>query len=75
MSFVGQPIGSALSGWITEPIGRKHSMIFLNIPHLIAWLMLHFANTHAEMYIAALLLGLGVGLMEAPVVTYVGEIW
>ena len=36
--------------------------------------MLHYAGSLEELYIAAVLLGLGVGFMEAPIVTYVGEI-
>lgn len=36
--------------------------------------MLYYASTIGEMYIAAILLGLGVGFMEAPIITYVGEI-
>lgn len=49
-------------------------MILVNIPHIIAFTMLAFANSLTEVYMAALLLGLGVGLMEAPVITYVSEI-
>lgn len=68
-------MGSVLSGIVLEPLGRKRSMILVNIPHIIAWLMLYQAGSLEEMYIAAILLGLGVGFMEAPIVTYVGEIW
>lgn len=68
-------MGSVLSGIILEPLGRKRSMILVNIPHIIGWFMLHFAGSLEEMYTAAILLGLGVGFMEAPIVTYVGEIW
>lgn len=75
MGFIGQPIGSALSGWLTEPIGRKRAMILVNIPHIIAWTMLYHAQTPAQMYAAVVLIGLGTGLMEAPILTYVGEIW
>lgn len=74
VAYICQPIGSVLSGIILEPLGRKRSMILVNIPHIIGWLMLHFAGSLEEMYIAAVLLGLGVGFMEAPIVTYVGEI-
>ncbi|XP_038119209.1 facilitated trehalose transporter Tret1 [Culex quinquefasciatus] len=74
VAYICQPIGSVLSGIILEPLGRKRSMILVNIPHIIGWLMLHFAGSLEEMYIAAILLGLGVGFMEAPIVTYVGEI-
>ncbi|XP_058448099.1 facilitated trehalose transporter Tret1-like [Malaya genurostris] len=74
VAYICQPIGSVLSGIVLEPLGRKRSMILVNIPHIIGWLMLHFAGSLEEMYIAAVLLGLGVGFMEAPIVTYVGEI-
>lgn len=73
--FIFQSLGSALSGWITEPIGRKKAMFFVNVPHLIAWSMLYFSTSITEVLIAMALLGLGVGLMEAPIFTYVGEVW
>lgn len=75
IAYICQPVGSVLSGIILEPLGRKRSMILVNIPHIIGWFMLHFAGSLEEMYTAAILLGLGVGFMEAPIVTYVGEIW
>lgn len=68
-------VGSLFSGIITEPIGRKRAMIFVNIPHIIGWFLLYFATSLTEIFIGVSLLGLGVGLMEAPIVTYVGEIW
>uniref|UniRef100_A0A182NQQ7 Major facilitator superfamily (MFS) profile domain-containing protein n=1 Tax=Anopheles dirus TaxID=7168 RepID=A0A182NQQ7_9DIPT len=74
IAYICQPVGSVLSGIILEPLGRKRSMILVNIPHIIGWFMLHFAGSLDQMYTAAILLGLGVGFMEAPIVTYVGEI-
>lgn len=73
--FIFQSLGSALSGWITEPIGRKKAMFFVNVPHLIAWSMLYFSTSITEVLIAIAFLGLGVGLMEARIFTYVGKIW
>lgn len=72
--FLTQPLGAIASGWVTEAIGRKHAMLLVNVPHLIAWLMFYFASTVTEMFVAGVLLGLGVGLMESPILTYVGEI-
>lgn len=72
--FVFEPIGSLMSGWITEPIGRKRAMFFVNIPHLVAWTMFYYSTTLGEILIAFALLGFGIGLMESPIVTYVGEI-
>lgn len=60
--------------YITEKLGRKKSMILVNIPHIVAWLMMYFASTLEEINIAGVLLGLGIGFMEAPVITYIGEI-
>lgn len=73
--FIFEPMGSIMSCWITEPIGRKRAMFFVNVPHVIAWAMLYYSTSLAEVLIAFVFLGLGVGLMEAPIITYVGEIW
>lgn len=72
--FLTQPLGAIASGWVTEAIGRKRAMMLVTVPHLIAWLMFFFAGTVSEMFVAGVLLGLGVGLMESPILTYVGEI-
>lgn len=73
--YIFEPLGSVMSGWITEPIGRKRAMFIVNLPNVIAWAMLYYSTTLAEVLIALIFLGLGVGLMEAPIITYVGEIW
>lgn len=51
-------------GIITDAIGRRKTMLLVNIPHIIAWLMLGYANSITITYIAFGLLGIGVGLME-----------
>lgn len=49
-------------------------MLLVNIPHVISWLMMYMANSVWMIFVANILFGLGVGLMEAPIITYVGEI-
>lgn len=49
-------------------------MLLVNIPFIIAWFMLYNATSVTEVFIAHILLGLGVGLMESPILTYIGEI-
>lgn len=68
-------VGSLLSGIVTEPLGRKRAMILVNIPHLFGWFLLYFSTSLTQIFIGMSLLGLGVGLTEAPIITYVGEIW
>uniref|UniRef100_A0A336K6S6 CSON014626 protein n=1 Tax=Culicoides sonorensis TaxID=179676 RepID=A0A336K6S6_CULSO len=74
LAFICQPLGSCLSGVVLEQIGRKKAMMIVNLPHIAAWLMLYFAQDLRTIFLANILLGLGVGFMEAPVLTYVGEI-
>ncbi|XP_068082922.1 facilitated trehalose transporter Tret1 [Anabrus simplex] len=74
LSFIFQPIGSILSGMVLEPLGRKRSMIVVNIPQLAGWLLLYWADSVTLLYTAAIIMGMGVGFMEAPIITYVGEI-
>lgn len=50
-------------------------MILFNIPHFIGWALLAYANSAEMVFIAIAMMGFGVGLMEAPIITYVGEIW
>lgn len=50
-------------------------MILVNIPISMAWILLGYATSVQMILAAVFLLGLGNGLMEAPVITYLGEIW
>lgn len=56
----------------SDPLGRKRSMILVNIPFAIGWFMLYQATTVSEVFIGITFLGLAIGLMEAPIVTYIG---
>lgn len=49
-------------------------MLLVNIPFIIAWFMMYRASSIVEVFIAYALLGFGVGLAEAPIITYIGEI-
>lgn len=49
-------------------------MLLSNAPLLTAWVMLYRATSTWEIFFANALLGLGSGLIEGPVIAYVGEI-
>lgn len=49
-------------------------MLVVNIPFIIAWFMMYRAASIAEVFIAYAMLGFGVGLAEAPIITYTAEI-
>lgn len=74
MTFIFELIGCILSSFITDPLGRKRAMFIVNIPIVIGFFMMYNSTSIRQIFIASVLLGLGVGLMEAPIATYVGEI-
>ncbi|XP_049886134.1 facilitated trehalose transporter Tret1-like isoform X2 [Pectinophora gossypiella] len=74
MAFLCQPLGSLFSGPLLDYFGRKKALFIVNIPHLIAWLLMYYAWNVPVLFIANALLGIGTGIMEAPSVTYVGEV-
>ncbi|XP_072933464.1 facilitated trehalose transporter Tret1-like [Epargyreus clarus] len=74
MAFLCQPLGSVFSGPLLDYFGRKKALFIVNIPHLIAWLLMYYAWNVPSLFIANALLGIGTGIMEAPSVTYVGEV-
>ncbi|KAJ8916732.1 hypothetical protein NQ315_013936 [Exocentrus adspersus] len=64
INLVCVPVGCLLSGAITQPIGRKRAMQFVNIPFLTAWLLFHFFWTDMA---TLSITGLSGGLLEAPI--------
>lgn len=72
--FVFHPTGSFVSGFLQERFGRKRCMIFANIPSLFGWLVLYNADSLLLLYSSTVLMGLGIGFSEAPILSYVGEI-
>lgn len=75
IAYITQPFGNILSGFINETIGRKWSIIFVNIFPLISWSMLAYSSSSAMAFTAFGILGFGIGLSSAPTMTYIGEIW
>lgn len=74
MAFLCQPLGSIFSGPLLDHFGRKKALFLVNIPHVVAWLLMYYAWDVPSLFIGNALLGIGTGVMEAPSVTYVGEI-
>ncbi|KAK7579812.1 hypothetical protein V9T40_000441 [Parthenolecanium corni] len=74
INLICVPIGCFISGAVTQPLGRKRSMMALNLPFFTVWLLYYNATDVITLYIALIISGLAGGLHEAPVLTYVAEI-
>ncbi|XP_013179479.1 PREDICTED: facilitated trehalose transporter Tret1-like [Papilio xuthus] len=74
INLIVVPLGCALSGVVTSPLGRRRAMQAVNLPFIIAWLLFYYSKTAVYLYAALFLTGLAGGLLEAPVLTYVAEI-
>ncbi|PNF29285.1 hypothetical protein B7P43_G08957 [Cryptotermes secundus] len=48
-------------------------MILVNIPFLAGWLLYCFSTSITTLFTANIILGMGIGFMEAPIMTYLGE--
>lgn len=72
--FIAQPLGNLLSGLLSEPFGRKLCMYLGSIAHMIAYALFYTGSTLNMIFIALILLGIGVGITEAPNNNYLGEI-
>lgn len=73
--FIGQPFGSLISAVLTDQIGRRKTMLFVTLPNLTAWIALAHAKSLPIIFVSFALFGIGAGLMEAPIMTYLSEIW
>ncbi|XP_044760532.1 facilitated trehalose transporter Tret1-2 homolog [Coccinella septempunctata] len=71
---LGAACGPSLAGFCADKFGRKKTLLTFAIPMLISHIMLSYASTPAEFYIARFILGLGVGSVFTIVPMYIGEI-
>jgi MFS family permease len=72
--YICQPVGSVVSGLLVQLLGRKRSLILVNIPFLVGWLLICTAYSFEQLVAAEVILGVTIGLCEAPFNTYYGEI-
>ena len=74
LPFFCQPIGSIASGFIVQWLGRRRSLMLINIPYCLGIVMLSVAPSVTVLFLANILLGTVVGFTEAPINSYFGEI-
>jgi len=74
VSTIGTPCGCILAGYFTDLLGRKRTLIALQFPAVIGWLMVGCASTVEWIYIGRFLVGLSSGMIGAPSRVYTAEV-
>ncbi|KAL1517469.1 hypothetical protein ABEB36_001232 [Hypothenemus hampei] len=74
MPCIGAVSGSIMTAYLVDKIGRKNCMLMTAPGYLLAWLMVAFASTIWELYVARFIAGWGDGLVFTAFPMYLGEI-
>ncbi|XP_026739626.1 facilitated trehalose transporter Tret1-like isoform X2 [Trichoplusia ni] len=74
LSAAGTPIGCLLSGYLMDNIGRRRTLIITEIPLMLGWLLIAFAQNVPMIYAGRLMIGFGSGMVGAPARVYTCEV-
>lgn len=71
---LGAAVGSLPFGILADKIGRRYTILFLGLPHLVCYLILSFAGDISLYYVARILAGISVGASYTVLPIYIGEV-
>lgn len=74
ISNIATPVGCLVSGWMLERLGRKYSLVLLNVPCILGWLLLATAEAHWALFLGRMCTGLAIGLASAASNVYLAEV-
>ncbi|XP_025423144.1 facilitated trehalose transporter Tret1-2 homolog [Sipha flava] len=74
VSTIGTPCGCILAGYLTDLLGRKRTLIALQLPAIVGWLLVGFAPSLPWIYVGRFLVGLSSGMIGAPSRVYTAEV-
>ncbi|CAB3373892.1 Hypothetical predicted protein [Cloeon dipterum] len=74
LSSLSTPLGCILGGYLMDLLGRRTTLLLLEVPLVAGWLLIATAGGVPQIYAGRLLVGLGSGLVGAPARVYTGEV-
>lgn len=74
VSTIGNPCGCILAGYLTDLIGRKKTLMALQLPGIIGWFLVGSATSVQWIYVGRFLAGFSSGMVGAPSTVYTSEV-
>lgn len=71
--MIGHPLGSLLSGIVSDTLGRRKAMMLIIAPTVIAFIVLGFAESFLIIGVVFTSLSFIFGLKDAPTAVYICE--
>ncbi|XP_065331408.1 facilitated trehalose transporter Tret1-2 homolog isoform X1 [Cloeon dipterum] len=74
ISNIATPVGCLASAWTLERLGRKWTLVLLNVPCVLGWVLLASAGSLWQLFAGRVGTGLAVGLASAVTNVYMAEV-
>lgn len=74
ISSIGSLIGTFIFGGLSSMLGCKRAMIFLGLPSITFWILVHFGDTFYHLLFARCTMGLTASGIQSGIILYVSEI-
>ncbi|BFF92930.1 facilitated trehalose transporter Tret1-2 homolog [Drosophila madeirensis] len=71
---IGAFLGAMPTGYIADAIGRRYTAMVMNVPFILAWLSIIFANSAGWLYVGRFLIGISTGSFCVVAPMYISEI-
>ncbi|XP_049535263.1 uncharacterized protein LOC125950919 [Anopheles darlingi] len=80
ISSIACPLGGLISGYLLDRIGRKKTLMLINVLSIVSWTMIavcsrtNFDQMYTQVLTARVIIGIVIGLVSAPASIYSAEI-
>lgn len=80
INSIACPFGGLISGYLLDRIGRKWTLVLINVLSIVSWLLIaissssNFELMYTQIMVARVIIGLVIGLVSAPASIYSAEI-
>ncbi|XP_033212628.1 facilitated trehalose transporter Tret1-like isoform X3 [Belonocnema kinseyi] len=74
LTVIGSMLGSFLAAWLSDRFGRKRCLLLTSIFYITGWTVTIFAWKVEYLYVARIILGVGVGMSYSTNPMYVSEV-